>query len=123
LCARKMPFASGHFPHDRTALESGERAGTDGATPNRPERDLTGIPVPDTTGLNEHSLADDFDLGLKARGPSTSRFNARLNPVTLQYATKGLAGRRGFGLHLLVRTRYGPGAAPELQSENEFLHG
>src|SRR4029450_6069852 len=107
-----MPFASGHFPHDRTALESAERAGTDGATPNRPERDLTGIPVPDTTGPTEPPPPDDFPPGPKPRGPSPSRFNARLNPVTLQYATKGLAGRRGFGLHLLVRTRYGAGAGP-----------
>jgi hypothetical protein len=48
--------------------------------------------------------------------------NARLNPIGLQYAAMDLAGRRGLGLHLLVRTGYGSGAAPEFQSEDQFFH-
>ena len=51
------------------------------------------VPVSDGPGFDEHSLADDLNLRIKAGGPSTSRFNARLNPVGVQYAAVDLAGR------------------------------
>src|SRR5262249_13812008 len=60
--AREPSFAPGYFPRDRAALDPGERAWTDGAAPDRLERDLPGVAVSDAPGLDEHPLADDLDL-------------------------------------------------------------
>ena len=93
LCAGQAPVTSGHFPYDRAPLKSIDRARAEGAAPHGPERNGAGIPVSDAAGLDEQSLANDFDLGLEARRLGTRRFNRGLNPVGLQDATERLTGR------------------------------
>src|SRR5439155_19400688 len=115
LRARERALAPGDLPHDGAPLEPRVRARAEGAAADGPERHPARIPVPDASGLDEGALADDFDLGLEARGRSAGgRFNAPLDPVGLQDATEGLADGRGPGLQLLVRPGDRRGAASEL---------
>ena len=62
LCARETTFTSGYFPHDRSPLNSVERAQAKDAASDCPERHLTGVSVPDVPRLDKHPFTNDFNL-------------------------------------------------------------
>src|SRR4030095_4807265 len=124
LSAGEPSVAPGDLPDDRAPLESGVRARAQDAAAERSERDPSRIGVRDAPGLDERALADDLDLRLEARGlPAARRLDAPVNSVGLQQGPERLADGRSSGPELFVRAGDRPGAAPELEGEDELLHG